>query len=122
MGEISDPFDLITEIEVHEELNKVFNYINNYLMYVFEDSSKEILNIIFEEYQNLLNEYQENLEKVELFIIYKEKNKEEGLKEALNKLSKIYDYLPTLEIVQSPIDVLIFTSLNRLKEQNNNET
>jgi len=122
LGEISDPFDLITEIEVHEELNKVFNYINNYLMYVFEDSSKEILNIIFEEYQNLLNEYQENLEKVELFIIYKEKNKEEGLKEALNKLSKVYDYIPTLEIVQSPIDVLIFTSFNRLKEQNNYET
>ena len=47
-------------------------------------------------------------------------NEEIDLKEAL-LLSKIYEYLPTLEIVQSPMDILIFTSLNRMKEQKDNE-
>ena len=121
LGEISDPFDLISEIEIHEELNKVFKYIKNYLEYVFLDLSNDIFNTIFEDFQNLLHENQENLEKVELFIIYKEKNEEIDIKEALHKLSKIYEYLPTLEIVQSPMDILIFTSLKRMKEQKDYE-
>ena len=121
LGEISDPFDLISEIEIHEELNKVFKYIKNYLEYVFLDLSNDIFNTIFEDYQNLLHENQENLEKVELFMIYKEKNEEIDVKEALHKLSKIYEYLPTLEIVQSPMDILIFTSLKRMKEQKDYE-
>ena len=54
-------------------------------------------------------------------MIYKEKNEETNIKEALHKLSKIYEYLPTLEIVQSPMDILIFTSLNRMKEQKDYE-
>tara|TARA_B100000242_G_scaffold293084_1_gene270136 strand:- start:248 stop:1684 length:1437 start_codon:yes stop_codon:yes gene_type:complete len=121
LGEISDPFDLISEIEVHEELVKVFRYINNYLEHVFINTSNEIFNSIFEGYEYLLHENQENLEKVELFMIYEEKNEEIDLKEVLLKLTKIYEYLPTLEIVQSPLDILIFTSLNRMKEQKDNE-
>lgn len=121
LGEIADPFNLISEIEIHEELAKTFKYINNYLEHVFENISNDIFNTIFEGYEDLLHKNQENLEKVELFIIYKEKNEEIDLKEALLKLSKIYEYLPTLEIVQSPMDILIFTSLNRMKEQKDNE-
>ena len=121
LGEISDPFDLISEIEVHEELARVFKYINNYLEHIFVNINNDIFNTIFEEYEYLLHENQQNLEKVELFMIYEEKNEEIDLKEVLLKLTKIYEYLPTLEIVQSPIDILIFTSLNRMKEQKDNE-
>ncbi len=121
LGEISDPFDLISEIEVHEELAGIFKYINNYLEHIFVNINNDIFNTIFEGYEYLLHENQQNLEKVELFMIYEEKNEEIDLKEVLLKLTKIYEYLPTLEIVQSPIDILIFTSLNRMKEQKDNE-
>ena len=69
----------------------------------------------------MLHENYEEIEKVELFIIYYNENDDKYKEDILLKLSKIYSFIPKLNIVNSPLDVLIFTQLKLMKEVENNE-
>ena len=69
----------------------------------------------------MLHENYEEIEKVELFINYYNENEDKYKEDILLKLSKIYSFIPKLNIVNSPLDVLIFTQLKLMKEIEINE-
>ena len=118
---IQDPFDLVSEIETHNELKIIFNTIEKYLRFVFEGIDQDMFNEIYTRYEGMLHENYEEIEKVELFINYYNTNDDKNKEDILLKLSKIYTYIPKLNIVNSPLDVLIFTQLKLMKEVENNE-
>ena len=121
LSKIQDPFDLVSEIETHNELKTIFNTIEKYLRFVFEGIDQDIFNEIYTRYEEMLHENYEEIEKVELFIIYYNENDDKYKEDILLKLSKIYSFIPKLNIVNSPLDVLIFTQLKLMKEVENNE-
>ena len=66
-----------------------------------------MFNEIYTRYEGMLHENYEEIEKVELFINYYNTNDDKNKEDILLKLSKIYTYIPKLNIVNSPLDVLI---------------
>tara|TARA_Y100000389_G_scaffold59711_1_gene55826 strand:+ start:903 stop:2318 length:1416 start_codon:yes stop_codon:yes gene_type:complete len=121
LSENPDPFDIVSELDTHEELKIIFITIDNYLSYIFEAVDLDLFNEIFVRYEEMLHENYDEIEKVELFINYYRENEDKNKEEILFKLSKIYSYIPKLNIVDSPLDILIFTQLKLMKVIKNNE-
>ena len=63
LSKIQDPFDLVSEIETHNELKIIFNTIEKYLRFVFEGIDQDMFNEIYTRYEEFSMKIMKKLKK-----------------------------------------------------------
>ena len=107
-------FSTTRDILVYEELSKLQEIISSFLDTVFEHVDKNIIQQIFNSFEEKIKENYQNQDKVDLFINIKQENQKKELEECLEKLSSVYKYLPKLEELSLTYDELIYLQFKEL--------